>query len=182
MEVEALLEKLLARTGLREPHVAMLRRLEPLMSPLAPEVALAFYDYLGRDPEMHQILWGTPGRVERLYRTFAAWYRDIFSGNYDTAYAKRRFRIGLVHAHVGVRPEHVLPAAGIVQELTLEHLRQALRGSEVFLAIESFEKIMAVEMALMEESYLWALVEGLKHTQEVREAARLGARILLEAP
>ncbi|GIW24368.1 protoglobin domain-containing protein [Meiothermus sp.] len=181
MEAYGLLCKLIARTGLLEHHTQMLRKLEPLMTPMASEIALAFYDYLGRDPEMHQILWGTPGRVERLYRSFAAWYREIFSGLYDEAYAKRRVRIGLVHAHVGVRPEHVLPAAGIVQELTLEHLRQALRGSEVFLAIESFEKIMAVEMALMEESYLQALIEGLKLTREVGEAAVLGARVLLEA-
>ncbi|RIH87499.1 Globin-coupled histidine kinase [Meiothermus luteus] len=181
MDAQTLLQKLLSRTGLQQHHAEALRSLEPLMAPLAPEIALAFYDYLGRDPEMHEILWGTPGRVERLYRSFAAWYREIFSGVYDAGYAARRMRIGLVHARVGVRPEHVLPAAGIVQELTLEHFRQALRGSEVFLAIESFEKIMAVEMALMEESYLQALAEGLKLTQEVREAAMVGARVLLEA-
>lgn len=78
MEAKALLSKLIGRTGLQEQHVQILRRLEPLMAPMASEIALAFYDYLGRDEEMRAILWETPGRVERLYQSFADWYRGLF--------------------------------------------------------------------------------------------------------
>jgi len=67
MKPGELLQTLVRRTGLTEQHVHTLRSLEPIAGPLAPEVALAFYDYLGRDPEMHEILWGVPGRAERLY-------------------------------------------------------------------------------------------------------------------
>jgi len=73
------------------------------MTPLAPEVALAFYDCLGRDGELAGILHAVPGRVERLYRTFAQWYGELFSGVYDRAYAEKR-RVGLVHARLGVAP------------------------------------------------------------------------------
>lgn len=180
MRVGELLQTLMRRTGLTEQHVRTLRNLEPIAGPLAPEVALAFYDYLGRDPEMHEILWSEPGRVERLYRSFAAWYRELFSGQYDALYAERRMHIGLVHARVGVRPGHYIPAVGIVQELTLEHLRNALRGTEIFVAIPAFEKIMAIEIALMQESYFSALWEGLKRTQNEDEALVEGARALLE--
>ncbi|GEM85133.1 MAG: hypothetical protein KatS3mg074_760 [Meiothermus sp.] len=180
MRAEELLQTLVRRTGLTEQHVQTLRSLEPIAGPLAPEVALAFYDYLGRDPEMHEILWGVPGRVERLYRSFAVWYREIFAGVYDANYALRRMHIGLVHARVGVRPGHFIPAVGIVQELTLEHLRNALRGSDILAAITAFEKIMSIEIALMQESYFSALWEGLKLTQNEQEALREGARVLLE--
>lgn len=180
MNAGALLQTLILRTGLTEAHKQTLRSLEPIASPLAPEVALAFYDYLGRDPEMHDILWSVPGRVERLYRSFAVWYRELFSGQYDNFYAERRVRIGLVHARVGVRPSHYIPAVGIVQELTLEHLRNALRGSEILGAMTAFEKIMAIEVALMQESYLSALAEGLKYTHDERAALVEGARALLE--
>ncbi|GIW30357.1 MAG: hypothetical protein KatS3mg075_825 [Meiothermus sp.] len=180
MNAGALLQTLVRRTGLVELHMQTLRSLEPIASPLAPEVALAFYDYLGRDPEMHEILWSVPGRVERLYRSFAAWYRELFSGQYDERYAERRMHIGLVHARVGVRPSHYIPAVGIVQELTLEHLRNALRGPELLAAMTAFEKIMAVEIALMQESYMNALTEGLKYTHDERVALVEGARVLLE--
>lgn len=180
MNAGALLQTLMRRTGLTEQHIRILQHLEPIASPLAPELALAFYDYLGRDPEMHEILWSVPGRVERLYRSFAAWYRELFSGQYEIGYAERRIYIGLVHAQVGVRPSHYIPAVGIVQELTLEHLRNALRGPELLAAMTAFEKIMAIEIALMQESYLNALTEGFKHTRDERAALMEGARVLLE--
>jgi hypothetical protein len=112
--------------------------------------------------------------VERLYGTFAARYRELFSGTCDRAYAERRRRIGLVHARLGIGPR----AMGLVQELSLEHLRSALRGLEVFSAAEAFEKILAV--ALVEESYLEALARGLLlGHRDVGEALKEGAKALL---
>lgn len=95
------------------------------MVPLAPEVALAFYDYLGRDSELRGILHAVPGRVERLYGTFARWYGELFAGVYDQTYAEGRRRIGLVHAGLGIGPRAMVPAMGVVQELSLEHMRSA---------------------------------------------------------
>lgn len=182
MEAACLLEQLIRRTGFEESHTRILKRLEPVMAPMAAEIALAFYDYLGRDPEMHEILWAVPGRVERLYQRFADWYRGLFAGVYDAAYAEQRQRIGLVHAMVGVKPSFMIPAMGIVQELSLEHLRNSLRGPEIFSAVEAFEKIMSIESALMQESYMSAMTKGfgLGYKSEP-EAVAAGAREILEA-
>ncbi len=182
MNPGALLDTLKRRTGFTEAHAEVLVGLGGYMVPLASEVALAFYDYLGRDAEMREILWGVPGRVERLYGSFAAWYRELFSGVYDADYAHRRYRIGLIHARVGVTPSHMVPAMGIVQELSLEHMRTALRSAEVFPAVEAFEKIIAIEIALIEESYLAALEAGFKlgMATSSREALSRGAGMLLQ--
>jgi hypothetical protein len=175
-----LLSLLQRRTGFSEAHAALLRELGGVMKPIAYEVALAFYDYLGRDPELAEILHAVPGRVERLYGTFARWYGELFSGVYDRAYAERRRRIGLVHARLGIGPRAMIPAMGIVQELSLEHLRTALRGPEVYSAVEAFEKVIAIEVALIEESYLEALSLGLSlgHRELIR-ALKEGASALL---
>jgi len=175
-----LLDLLKRRTGFTEAHAAILRELLGVMGPIAHEVALAFYDYLGRDEELAAILHAVPGRVERLYGTFAQWYGELFSGVYDSAYAERRRRIGLVHARLGIGPKAMIPAMGLVQELSLEHLRTALRGPEVFSAVEAFEKIIAIEVALVEESYLEALSFGLLlGHRDLGEALREGAKALL---
>ncbi len=181
MEARALLKKLIARTGLLEPHVQMLRRLEPIMTPMASEIALAFYDYLGRDEEMRAILWDAPGRVERLYQSFADWYRGLFCGIYNDDYAEKRARIGLVHAAVGVKPSFIMPAFGIVQELSLEHLRNSLRSPDVFSAVEAFEKIMAIEAAIMQDSYMQAMEYGyrLGIATDQEKALVVGARAML---
>jgi len=167
------LDLLKRRTGFTEAHARLLAELGRVMTPIAPEVALAFYDYLGRDPELSEILHAVPGRVERLYG-------DLFSGVYDGAYAERRRRIGLVHARLGIGPRAMIPAMGIVQELSLEHLRTALRGPEVFSAVEAFEKIIAIEIGLIEESYLEALSLGLSlGYRDLKEALSQGAAALL---
>ncbi|WP_114312825.1 protoglobin domain-containing protein [Thermus caldifontis] len=182
MDPGALLDLLKRRTGFTEGHAAMLRELGALMVPLAPEIALAFYDYLGRDEELGAILHAVPGRVERLYGTFIRWYSELFSGTYDRAYAEGRRRIGLVHARLGIGPRAMVPAMGIVQELSLEHMRSALRGAEIYGAVEAFEKILAIEVALIEESYLEALSLGLAlGHRDLKEALAQGAATLLGA-
>lgn len=181
MDPYILLETLKRRTGFNEAHMRVLAGLGHCMTPLASEVALAFYDYLGRDPEMRDILWASPGRVERLYGSFATWYRELFSGAYDAAYAHRRYRIGLIHARIGIAPSHMVPAMGIVQEISLEHMRTALRTGEIFPAVEAFEKIIAIEIALIDESYLAALEVGFKlGTSSSRDALVEGANVLLK--
>ena len=175
-----LLQTLLRRTGFEEGHRQTLLRLSGVMSPLASEVALAFYDYLGRDSEMHQILWATPGRVERLYGKFAQWYRDLFVGQYDQAYAQGRYRIGLIHARLGVSSRFTMPAMGIVQELSLEHLQTALKPSELGVAVEAFEKIMVIEIALMEESYRAAVEAAWQAGVASDQALARGAELLLQ--
>ncbi len=180
MEPGELLELLKRRTGFTEAHARRLKALGEVMVPLASEVALAFYDYLGRDEELAQILHAVPGRVERLYGTFARWYARLFSGVYDRAYAEERRRIGLVHARLGIGPRAMIPAMGLVQELSLEHMRSALRGLEVFSAVEAFEKIIAIEIALLEEGYLEALALGLAlGHRDLKQALVEGAAQLL---
>lgn len=183
MDPGELLALLQRRTGFTEGHAALLKDLGQIMAPIAPEVALAFYDYLGRDGELREILHAVPGRVERLYGAFARWYGELFSGAYDRAYAERRRRIGLVHARLGIGPRAMVPAMGVVQELSLEHLRTALRGPEVYGAVEAFEKILAIEVAILEESYLEALSMGLSlGYEDLRRALSEGAAALLAPP
>lgn len=182
MDAHTLLDVLKKRTRFSETHAKTLRDLGDTMIPLSQEVSLAFYDYLGRDEEMYQLLWAAPGRVERLYSAFAAWYREMFSGCYDADYARRRMRIGRVHARLGVGPRHIVPAMGVVQELSLEHLAEVLETYRLLEAIEALHKIFALEIGMIEESYLAALNEGLRHGYDLSAATTLakGASTLLQ--
>jgi len=184
MDSFALLETLKRRTGFTAEHAHNLAGLGRVMSPLAPELALAFYDYLGRDVEMREILWAEPGRVERLYGSFTRWYEGLFSGVYDEVYAQSRYRVGLIHARLGIRPSFMIPAMGVVQELSLEHLRMALRHTDMLPAIVAFEKIVSIELALIEESFLNALQQGWAglgpRASSAREALIYGANLLLK--
>ena len=72
------------------------------------------------------------------------------------------------------------PGAGIVQELCWAHVRMGLRGQEVCSAVEAFEKLVAMEVALIEESYLEALSLGLSlGHRDLTQALKEGASALL---
>ncbi len=154
------METQLKRVGLRPEHAERLRSLRPLMDPLAYEMALAFYDHLGQDPHTRAILWSEPGRVERLYKSFEAWYRELFSGDYDDAYAKRRWRVGEVHARFGVPLSLLLPAIGQVYSLALEHLYATLRPGDLPGALEALGKVLTLDITLMALSYEGAQADG----------------------
>lgn len=181
VDAKELLDLLKTRVDFGKKHEETLHALGGTMIPLSQEVALAFYDYLGRDEEMHALIWAVPGRVERLYSAFASWYREMFSGVYDEAYALRRMRIGWVHARLGVGPRHIIPAMGVVQELSLEHLTEVMTTYALAEALASLQKIIAIEISLIEESYLAALDEGLQrgYVVDTRTALSEGASVLL---
>ena len=173
------IDQILQRVGIQSRHVRTLQRLAPVMRPLAYEMALAFYDYLGRDPRAATGLWDDPQRVERLYAAFEDWYREIFAADYDEAYAEKRWRIGLMHARLGVHTSTLIPAVGHVHTLASEHILSALRPSEAADSLESFTKALALDTALLAESYEVAMVKGIDAGADWRAAARRGAEIIL---
>ena len=73
---------------------------------IAPDMAEAFYSYLGRDEEMNAMLNETEGRIHRLRETFIEWFAEMFTGmdDWGDKYADRRWRIGLVHVRIGIGP------------------------------------------------------------------------------
>ncbi|WP_457628550.1 protoglobin domain-containing protein [Oceanithermus sp.] len=172
-------DALLARVGFRPEHAEQLVHLRPLMHPLAHEMALAFYDHLGQDPSTRALLWKEPGRVERLYGNFEQWYRQLFDGVYDEAYAETRWRIGVVHARYGVRTSALILAVGQVYALALEHLLFALRPLDLPPALEALNRVLTLDTTLMAESYELATAAGLEHGADWETAPQRGAEWLL---
>ncbi|WP_456447791.1 protoglobin domain-containing protein [Oceanithermus sp.] len=168
-------ERRLRRVGFGPEHAERLLELKPIMHPLAHEMALAFYDHLGQDPETRRILWGEPGRVERLYESFEGWYRELFEGVYDADYAAKRLRVGMVHARYGVPLSSLIPAIGQVYSLALEHLLVALRPVELPSALEALGKVLTLDTTLMAESYERAVAAGVEGGEQAtrRGAARI---------
>jgi hypothetical protein len=171
------MEQRLRRVGFRAEHARRLIELRPLMHPLAHEMALAFYDHLGQDPETRRILWDEPGRVERLYGSFEGWYRELFDGAYDDDYARRRWRVGVVHARYGVPLSTLIPAIGQVYSLALEHLLAVLRPVELPGALEALGKVLTLDTTLMAESYEQATAAA---HEAGAQMTRRGAERLLE--
>ncbi len=120
---------------------------------IAKEMANVFYAYLARDEEMNAILTAKEGRMHRLNETFIEWFGEMFSGmdNWGSAYAARRWRIGLVHVQIGIGPQHVVPAMATVVNEVGQQLKKAGLSDEVR---EALGRICMIDLAFIEQAYV----------------------------
>ncbi len=120
---------------------------------IASDMADHFYAYMGGDAEMNAILNAKEGRINRLHETFIQWFHEMFTGidDWGTAYANRRWRIGIVHVQVGIGPQHVVPAmAAVVQEVGK---RVKADGKDESLR-DALSKICMIDLAFIEQAYV----------------------------
>lgn len=120
---------------------------------IAPAMADAFYEYMGRDQEMSEILNQKEGRMHRLRETFVEWFHEMFTGmdGWGDAYADRRWKIGLVHVQIGIGPQHVVPAMATVVNEVGSKLRSEGKSDELQFALSH---ICMIDLAFIEQAYL----------------------------
>jgi Protoglobin len=142
------------RVGLTDADKALLKSEAQWGSQLAPEMAEHFYAYLGRDPEMNNIVNGDDaGRVHRLRETFIQWFQEMFTGmdEWGNAYADRRWRIGLVHVRLGIGPQHVVPAMATVVHEVGKRLKTDGKSEELK---DALGRICMIDLAFIEQAYV----------------------------
>ncbi|MDX2256620.1 MAG: protoglobin domain-containing protein [Pseudanabaenaceae cyanobacterium bins.39] len=120
---------------------------------IAKDMADVFYAYLARDAEMNAILTAKEGRMHRLNETFIEWFGEMFSGmdEWGSAYAARRWRIGLVHVQIGIGPQHVVPAMATVVNEVGQQLKKAGLSDDVR---EALGRICMIDLAFIEQAYV----------------------------
>lgn len=98
--------------GFTADDAANLRELAPLFASHGPAITDAFYARLAANPETAAII---AGRVDHLKQTHARWLAELFAGPHDERYFADRWRIGLVHVRVGVKPWWVEAVASFLR-------------------------------------------------------------------
>ncbi|MFV3335001.1 protoglobin domain-containing protein [Pseudomonas sp. NY15437] len=107
---------------------------------------------------------------KRLGNTLAAWFRELFSGVYDDAYALKRLGIGMVHVRIGLPVRYPLAMLDVIAQ----HGEKvaAIKGPE---AVAAFRKILALDVATFNQSYE---SKQLSHLAELTGSERLARRLL----
>jgi hypothetical protein len=141
-----------ARTDFSREDKALLKEYADWGLEIAPDMADRFYGYLDKDQEMSAILNETEGRIHRLRETFIAWFHEMFTGidGWDCDYAKRRWKIGLVHVRLGIGPQHVVPAMATVVEAVNQRTRTEDKPQELHRALA---KICMIDLTFIEQAY-----------------------------
>jgi Protoglobin len=153
LEPQAFLSTLEKRINFTEEDKVLLKSYADWGLSIAPKMADHFYAYLERDEEMNTILHAEEGRIHRLYETFIQWFYEMFTGmdDWGSAYAHRRWKIGLIHVRIGIGPQHVVPAMATViyevgKRLQAEGKSEALK--------DALSRICMIDLAFIEQAYV----------------------------
>ncbi|MEQ9485911.1 protoglobin domain-containing protein [Coleofasciculus sp. F4-SAH-05] len=150
---DAFMQKMAKRISFTDEDKAILKTNATWGKDIAPEMANHFYAYLGRDPEMSEILNAKEGRMHRLRETFTQWFYEMFTGidDWGNAYADCRWRIGLVHVQIGIGPQHVVPAMAIVVNAVGQKLKEADKNEELR---DALSRICMIDLVFIEQAYI----------------------------
>ncbi len=153
LDSTAFMSKMATRISFTDADKALLKANAAWGSSIALSMAKVFYAYLARDPEMNEILNAKEGRMHRLNETFIEWFGEMFTGmdDWGSAYAARRWRIGLVHVQIGIGPQHVIPAMATVVNEAGQNLKAAGMSDEVR---EALGRICMIDLAFIEQAYV----------------------------
>ncbi|MEC4818950.1 MAG: protoglobin domain-containing protein [Scytonema sp. PMC 1069.18] len=153
LEPQAFMSSLEKRMNFTEEDKNLLRSYADWGLSVASQMADHFYAYLERDSEMHKILHGEQGRIHRLHETFRQWFHEMFTGldNWGSAYADRRWKIGLVHVRLGIEPQHVVPAMAVVIAEVGQKLQAEGNNGEIK---DALSRICMIDLAFIEQAFV----------------------------
>lgn len=107
---------------------------------------------------------------DALVITLTKWFMELFSGQYDDAYAARRLAIGMAHVRIGLPVRYPLAMLDVVSR----HGEKiaATKGPE---AVNAFRKVLALDTATFNQAYENS---QLNYLSELTGSERLARRLL----
>ncbi len=146
------IDELLTYVQMSDEDVARLVALHPIVSPVFPEIAEAFYAAVWADPKAAAILSG-PDQVERLRRTLVDWMSTGLLGPYDEKFYEKRSRIGRRHVQIGLPQQYMFTAMNVVRTAYHDRLFAQQPLAEAAQSIRAVNKLLDIELAIMVRHY-----------------------------
>jgi hypothetical protein len=167
---EAVYEDLVNLMGLTDKEVELLKELKPEAEKRNREMTEDFYTRLFAHEMTKEYFEGQD--MERLHQMIGDWFIELFSGQYDEDYVKRRLRIGYVHVKIGLPVRYPLAMIDIVNQHGEKVAESSSNPAE---AKEAVRKVTALDIAIFNQAYE---DNQLKHLVELVGNERLARRLL----
>jgi len=138
-----------------ENDVQRLRAMGELVAPHLPALVDDFYAEIERNPDARNVITGGRQQAERLKATLLQWLRDLFSGEYDQAFALRHWRIGVRHVEIGLPEVFVIVALSRMRNGLIRALENEWLGNQADLhkTIRSLNRLLDLVLAKIDDSY-----------------------------
>ncbi len=144
---------------------------EPLTERI-PTLVAEFYAILQRDPRAMAVFGGDTDQIDRLRQSLESWFSRLLGGEYGDAYYQKSLDIGHTHVRVNLPQYLMFTAMNVVRRSLLREVDGLdLKDGAAYRA--AVEKILDLELAIMNQSYHEELMERLRTLESVRFEKRL---------
>lgn len=169
---DLIFEQMKRYVSFSESDASVLAGLARRLGPQFPTIVAEFYAVLQRDERAVAVFAGDLAQIERLHKSLNQWLVDLFGGRYGEEYHQQRREIG--HTHVRVHlPQYLMFTAMNVIRLALLREIRALADADVDAQVAAVEKILDLELAIMNQAYHEELMEHLRQLESARFERRL---------
>jgi len=139
---------------------------------IIPRVVDRFYDQLLKDPQARALFPGGGEQIDRQRRALVQWLRSLFKGPYDAGYFLGRSTVGIAHVRAGV-PQHYMVTGMEVVWHEFERWARAAKLDDVDTKLRSLHKLLALELAVMLETYKEHYSEAVRHIERTAVEEKL---------
>ena len=137
--------------GFTDADADALRALAPVFAAHGAAITDQFYQRLAANPEQARMV---EGRVDSLKRTHNRWMSELFAGIYEAAYFEDRWRIGMTHVRVGVKPWWVEAVTCFLRTEGLGLLTSAIADpGQRTRCVQALFKILDIDLIIINLAY-----------------------------
>ncbi len=162
--------ELLALMGITNSETQILQALQPEAKKVSASMAAEFHGRLTSHDNTKEFFANAD--VAHVSSLVARWFEELFSGEYDAAYAKKRILIGQTHVRIGLPVRYPLAMLDIV---TTWGAKVTATASDPVQADTAFKKVLALDVAIFSQAYE---DNQLKHLSELVGGEPLARRLL----
>ena len=114
-----------------------------------------FYEEISQHPEAAQVIRGGESQIAQLKSALRQWLRQLLTGPYDSDYLSLRTRVGQRHVAIGLDQVYTSVALSRMRNGLIRLLSDTWQETheELLLTIESLNKILDLDQAIIEDAY-----------------------------
>lgn len=143
--------KQLAYTRITEEDLKRLADCRPIFEQVVEEVVERFYDSIGQQPHLMQII-SNVSNIERLKQTQRGYWLSLASGVIDQAYIENRITVGLVHSRIGLTTDWYLGTYMTYLDIATVVLQRTIPDKWTAI-VHSLSKMFNLDSQLVLEAY-----------------------------
>ncbi len=141
--------------GWTDANARRVNAIGPLLEPCVAPLIDDFYAEIERHPDARKVITGGAVQIERLKGTLRAWIRELFVGNYDSAYVVRRWKVGRRHVEIGLDQVYTNVALSRLRSGLVHALQERWSGDPQSFTetLQSLNTLLDLDLVIIEDAY-----------------------------